>query len=189
MGAMASPITSITIFYSIVYSGTDKKTSKLRVTGPLCGEFTGDRWFPRTKGQLRGKCFHLMTSSWRARLLLFLSVWYVTHWDGVTDIYVSKLDHHWFRWKLVVSLAPSYFLNQWWLIVNEKTIQWHVKTNQTISLHKTNLKMPSEMCWPCCSGCNLFCQFSFKSLNSQLYSNFESNGCYTDNGLHSFQEP
>ena len=30
---------------------------------PLCGEFTGDRWMPRTHGQLRGKCFHLMTSS------------------------------------------------------------------------------------------------------------------------------
>ena len=31
---------------------------------PLCGEFTGNRWIPRTNGQLRGKCFHLMTSSW-----------------------------------------------------------------------------------------------------------------------------
>ena len=31
---------------------------------PLCGEFTGDRWIPRTNGQLRGKCFHLMRSSW-----------------------------------------------------------------------------------------------------------------------------
>ena len=30
---------------------------------PLCGEFTGDRRIPRTNGQLRGKCFHLMTSS------------------------------------------------------------------------------------------------------------------------------
>ena len=30
---------------------------------PLRGEFTGDRWIPRTKGQQRGKCFHLMTSS------------------------------------------------------------------------------------------------------------------------------
>ena len=30
---------------------------------PLCGEFTGDRWIPRTNGQLRGKCFHLMTLS------------------------------------------------------------------------------------------------------------------------------
>ena len=27
-------------------------------------EFTWDRWIPRTNGQLRGKCFHLMTSSW-----------------------------------------------------------------------------------------------------------------------------
>ena len=38
-----------------------KQTSKLRVT--LCGEFTGGRWIPRTNGQSRGKCFHLMTSS------------------------------------------------------------------------------------------------------------------------------
>ena len=30
---------------------------------PLCGEFTGDRWIPHTKGQQRGKCFHLMTTS------------------------------------------------------------------------------------------------------------------------------
>ena len=35
-----------------------KKTSKLRVTG-----FVRDRWIPRTNGQLRGKCFHLLTSS------------------------------------------------------------------------------------------------------------------------------
>ena len=40
-----------------------KNTSKLRVTGPLCGEFTGDRGSPRTKGQWRGKCFHSMMSS------------------------------------------------------------------------------------------------------------------------------
>ena len=28
-----------------------KKTSKLRVTGLVCREFTGDRWIPRTNGQ------------------------------------------------------------------------------------------------------------------------------------------
>ena len=33
---------------------------------PLCGEFTGDRWIPLIKGQQRGKCFHLMTSSWKS---------------------------------------------------------------------------------------------------------------------------
>ena len=31
---------------------------------PLCGEFTGYRWIPRTKDQQHGKYFHLMTSSW-----------------------------------------------------------------------------------------------------------------------------
>ena len=36
---------------------------------PLCGEFTGDRWIPRTNGQLRGKCFHSMTSSWDPLLI------------------------------------------------------------------------------------------------------------------------
>ena len=29
---------------------------------PLQGEFTGHWWIPHTKGQWRGKCFHLMTS-------------------------------------------------------------------------------------------------------------------------------
>ena len=28
----------------------------------LCLEFTGGRWIPRTDGQQRGRCFHLMTS-------------------------------------------------------------------------------------------------------------------------------
>ena len=51
MGAMVSQITSLTIVYSTVYSSTDKKN---RIKAPrhssLCGEFTGDRWIPRTKG-------------------------------------------------------------------------------------------------------------------------------------------
>ena len=35
---------------------------------PLCGEFTGDRWIPRTNGQSRGKCFHPTTSSLKTHL-------------------------------------------------------------------------------------------------------------------------
>ena len=49
MGAMASQITSLTIVNSNIFSGADKKTSKLRVSA-LCAA-TGDRWIPRTKGQ------------------------------------------------------------------------------------------------------------------------------------------
>ena len=64
MAAMASQITSLTSVYSSVYSGTNqRKKIKSPRHWPLWGEFTGDRWIPRTKGQLRGKYFHLMTSS------------------------------------------------------------------------------------------------------------------------------
>ena len=36
-----------------------KENIKARCHWPLCGEFTRDRWIPRTNDQLRGKCFHL----------------------------------------------------------------------------------------------------------------------------------
>ena len=64
MSAIASQITSLTIVYSTVYSDTDQSPHHC----PLCGEFTGDRWIPHTNGQLQGKCFHLMTSSWYVTL-------------------------------------------------------------------------------------------------------------------------
>ena len=37
---------------------------------PLCGELTRDRWIPPTECPWRGKCFHLMTSSWHVGPLL-----------------------------------------------------------------------------------------------------------------------
>ena len=49
---------------STVYSDADQRKIKAPRHWPLCGEFTGDRWIPHTKGQLHGKCFPLMTSSW-----------------------------------------------------------------------------------------------------------------------------
>ena len=52
MGVMASQITSLTILYSTVYSGADqRKHYKVPRRWPLCAEFTGDRWIPRTNGQ------------------------------------------------------------------------------------------------------------------------------------------
>ena len=64
MGEMASQITSLTIVYSTVFQAQTKENIKAPRHWPLWGEFTGDRWFPRTKGQQSGKWFHLMTSSW-----------------------------------------------------------------------------------------------------------------------------
>ena len=45
------------------FQGADQKTIKAPRHWALWGEFTGDRWIPRTKDQERGTCFHLMTSS------------------------------------------------------------------------------------------------------------------------------
>ena len=43
---------------------------------PLCRKVTEDRWIPRTNGQWRGKCFHLMTSSCRS-YQIFLVIWFL----------------------------------------------------------------------------------------------------------------
>ena len=64
MGAMASQIISLTIVYSVVYSDADQRKYKSCASLAFVrGEFTGHRWIPRTNGQWRGKCLHLMTSS------------------------------------------------------------------------------------------------------------------------------
>ena len=64
MGAMAPQITSVSIVYSPVCSGTGQRKHQSSASLAFVREITGDRWIPRTKGQYRGKCLHLMTSSW-----------------------------------------------------------------------------------------------------------------------------
>ena len=52
MWAMESKITGISIVYTTVASGTEKKkTSNPLRHWPLCREFTSDPWIPRTNGQ------------------------------------------------------------------------------------------------------------------------------------------
>ena len=51
VSTMASQITILTIVYSTVYSRLIKENIKAPRHWPLCKEFTGDRWIPRTKGQ------------------------------------------------------------------------------------------------------------------------------------------
>ena len=61
ISVMASQITKVLIVYSPVCSNADQRKHESSRHWPLWGEFTGHRWIPRPKGQLRGKCFHLMT--------------------------------------------------------------------------------------------------------------------------------
>ena len=64
MTKMASQITSLTVVYSTVYSDADQIKHQSSASLAFVWGIHRDRWIPRTKGQLRGKCFHLVTSSW-----------------------------------------------------------------------------------------------------------------------------
>ena len=64
MTTMASQITSLTVVYSTVYSDADQRKHQSSESLAFVWGIHRDRWIPRTKGQLRGKFFHLMTSLW-----------------------------------------------------------------------------------------------------------------------------
>ena len=80
MTTMASQITSLTVVYSTVYSDADQRKHQSSASLAFVWGIHRDRWIPRTKGQLRGKCFHLMTSScvcgWREAVLLMCQLWF-----------------------------------------------------------------------------------------------------------------
>ena len=63
MTTMESQITSLTVVYSTVYSDADQRKHQSSASLAFVWGIHRDRWIPCTKGQLRGKCFHLMTSS------------------------------------------------------------------------------------------------------------------------------
>ena len=71
MTTMASQITSLTIVYSTVYSDADQGKHQRSASLAFVRGIHRDRWIPRTKGQLRGKCFHLMTSSCKEEICQF----------------------------------------------------------------------------------------------------------------------
>ena len=64
MSAMASQITGVSIVYWTVCSGADQRIHQSSASLVFVGGF--HRWpvYSPHKGQWRGKCFHLMTSSW-----------------------------------------------------------------------------------------------------------------------------
>ena len=64
MTTMASQITSLAVVYSSVYLDADQRKHQSSASLAFVWGIDRDRWIPHTKGQLRGKCFHLMTSSW-----------------------------------------------------------------------------------------------------------------------------
>ena len=71
MTTMAAQITSLTVVYSTVNSDANQRKHQSPASLAFVWGIHRDRWIPRTKGQLRGKCFHLMTSSWPEPILTY----------------------------------------------------------------------------------------------------------------------
>ena len=66
MSTMASHITSLTIVYSSVYSGADQRKHQSSASLAFVRGIYRSPVNSPHKGQWRGKCFHLMTLSWKS---------------------------------------------------------------------------------------------------------------------------
>ena len=105
MTTIASQITSRTSVYSTVYSDPDQRKHQSSASLAFVWGTHRDRWIPRTKGQLRGKCVHLMASSW-------LEFWrtddmchYLMQWcphSVLTHMYITRL-----RWIILRMLLST----------------------------------------------------------------------------------
>ena len=69
MSGLASQITSLRIVYLTVYPGADQRKHQSPASLDFVRGLHRGPGIPRTNGQYRGNCFHLMTSSWMFPLL------------------------------------------------------------------------------------------------------------------------
>ena len=105
MTTMASQITSLMVVYSTVYSDADQRKHQSSASLAFVWGIHRDRWFPRTKGQLRGKCFHLMTSSCHRSFWTMSSDQHI--WYQITTCHRKSRRKY-------VKLC-SYHLAYWWM--------------------------------------------------------------------------
>ena len=103
MGAMASQIISFTIIYSSVYSGADQRKHQSSASLAFVKGIHRSPVNSLHKGPVkRGRCFHLMTSSWKSSLL-----WYKRKYIPFPyKLYVFRLEH-----------VPSHWLHLWPLLL------------------------------------------------------------------------
>ena len=121
MGAIVSQITNLTIVYSIVYSDGDQRKHQSSASLAFVRGSHQDRWIPRTNGQLRGKYFHLMTSSWVplksiseidcCQTVCVIMGCTLTHWgrDIMVDIYQTTISNS-FSWTYIYMIFDEDFI-------------------------------------------------------------------------------
>ena len=97
MTTRASQITSLTVVYSTIYSDADQRKHQSSAWLAFVWGIHRDRWIPRTKGQLRGKCFHLMTSSCMLKLVPNHNQSGLSNWGS--DLLIRLISIHSLLWR------------------------------------------------------------------------------------------
>ena len=112
-------------------------------------EIIGDWWIPPTKGQLCGKCFHLITSSWEMS------------YDLTHSGFNSRTDSlQTFSYKLseqdkqpLAYLVQGFHLNYWgipvWLLTHLMQLKPHPSWLKPNSHHETYLPRTGHRCHYC----------------------------------------
>ena len=91
MGEMASLKPVSWLFAQPFVQAQIKEHIKASRHWPLWGESTDDQWFPLTKGQLRGKWFHLKTSPWLSLWHEEQTCWRTGSWRGWSSHCARKI--------------------------------------------------------------------------------------------------
>ena len=104
MTTIASQITSLTVVYSTVYPDADQRKHQSSASLAFVWGIHRDRWIPSTNGQLRGKCFHLMTSSHFCNILCITWQCLASQW---LRMYKAVCDRIW------RSCSTTYVLYRW----------------------------------------------------------------------------
>ena len=97
-------------------------------------------------------------SSFAAVCPIIVSYFSLPYWGRVTHIWVSNLDHHWYRKWLVAWPAPSHYLVQCWNIINlnlRNKLQWNINQNSYIFIQEITFEnVIQAKCQPFCLGLN-----------------------------------
>ena len=142
MTTMASQITSLTVVYSIVYSGVDQENIKALRHWPLCGKFTGT-------GEFRAQ---------RASNAENVSIWWRHHEDqwGCHDI--AMLNY----WTLVRPLVSSGFPSQ------RASDAEHCSLNKLLNKQSGCRWFEMPWCWCEVTGMSVYSQPSHHRLRLWL---------------------
>ena len=134
MSSIASHITSLTVVYSPVYSDADQRKHQSSASLAFVWGIHRDRWITRIKGQLRGKCFQLMTSS--CDICTWFAFYCVNVWFGNDRFFsvslrnTSSAKGKYYDWPVLVKQVWSIWANA----THESTMSracYKTKTKQT----------------------------------------------------------